>query len=150
MKQVTGIPKGNAPAPFWPNLFLYFYEEEYMPSLISSDKNQGKTFPFYKALHQWIINDGEKFERSICELYLKELELKVEHWLYHTTFLNLNITVKEGTFIYRLFDKGDSFPFSFIRMPHIESNIPQNVFFSNQRWVFKSCLFNSVPQGLHT
>ena len=48
MKQVIGIPMGNDPAPFWPNRFLYFYEEEYMPSLISSDKNQGKTFPFTK------------------------------------------------------------------------------------------------------
>ena len=101
---------GTDPAQFWPNLFLYFYEGECISSLISSDKNQGKTFPFYKALHWWIINDGGKFERSICEVYPKELELKVEHWLGHTTFLNLNVTIKEGTFIYRLFDKGDSFP----------------------------------------
>ena len=44
--------------------------------------------------------------------------------------MNLDITIKEGTFIHKLFDKGDSFPFSFVRMPHIESNIPQNIFYS--------------------
>ena len=33
-------------------------------------------------------------------------------------------------FTYNLFNKGDSFPFSFIRIPHIEINIPQNIFCS--------------------
>ena len=28
------------------------------------------------------------------------------------------------------FDKRDSFPFSVVRMPHIESNIPQSIFCS--------------------
>ena len=39
MKQAMGIPVGIDPAPFWANLFLYSYEEEYMSSLISSDKS---------------------------------------------------------------------------------------------------------------
>ena len=44
--------------------------------------------------------------------------------------MNLDITIKEGTFEYELFDKRDSFPFSTVRIPHIESNIPQNIFYS--------------------
>ena len=46
----------------------------------------------------------------------------VEHQGYQATFLNFDITVKEGTFIYKLFDKRDSFPFLIVRMPHVESN----------------------------
>ena len=38
MKQVIGIPMGIDVAPFWANPFLYSYQEEYMSSLISSDK----------------------------------------------------------------------------------------------------------------
>ena len=38
MKHVIGIPMGIDPVPFWTNLFLYFYEEESMSTLISSDK----------------------------------------------------------------------------------------------------------------
>ena len=34
------------------------------------------------------------------------------------------------TFIYQLFDKRDSFPFSIVRMSHIKSNISQNIFYS--------------------
>ena len=44
--------------------------------------------------------------------------------------MNLDIPIKEGTFIHKLFDKRDSLPFSIVRIPHIESNIPQNVFYS--------------------
>ena len=40
MKQGIGIPMGIDPALFWENLFLYFYEEEYMSLLISSDKSR--------------------------------------------------------------------------------------------------------------
>ena len=43
--------------------------------------------------------------------------------------MSLDITIKEGTFI-KLFDKRDSFPFSVVRMPHLESNIPQDIFYS--------------------
>ena len=43
---------------------------------------------------------------------------------------NLNIIIKEGTIIYKLFGKRDCFPFSIVRMSHIESNIPQNAFYS--------------------
>ena len=60
----------------------------------------------------------------ICDIYPKELELKVEHQGDYVTFLNLDITIREGTVIYNLFEKRHSFPFSVVRMSHIESNIP--------------------------
>ena len=52
------------------------------------------------------------------------------HTHTHThTFLNLDIMVKYGTFIYKLFDKRDAFPF-FVRMLCIDSNIPKSLFYS--------------------
>ena len=48
------------------------------------------------------VNDGGEFGRSICDICAKELELKVEHQGDHTAFLNSDITIKEGTFIYKL------------------------------------------------
>ena len=89
----------------------------------------------------WAINDGGEFGRSICKIYPKNLELRFKHQGDHATFLNLDITIKEETFkllvyfkllplSYKLFDKRDSFSFSVVRMPHIESNIPENIFYS--------------------
>ena len=56
-------------------------------------------------------------------MYPKELELKVKHPGDHAMFLSLEITKKEGTFIYMLFDKrnyGKQYPSKYF-------------FFSNQR-----------------
>ena len=43
---------------------------------------------------------------------------------------NLDITIKEVLFIYKLFDKRDAFPFSIVRMPYVSSNIPESIFYS--------------------
>ena len=51
-------------------------------------------------------------------------------------FLNLDITIKEGTFIYKLLDKRDSFPFSTVRIPRKESNTAQIVFNSGIKGEF--------------
>ena len=59
-----------------------------------------------------VINDSRKLSRSFCDIYPKELKFKVEHQVDHVTFLNLDINIKEGTFIYKLFHKRDLlFPF---------------------------------------
>ena len=46
------------------------------------------------------------------------------------SFLNLDITISDGIFVYKLFDKRDAFPFFIVRMPHLDSNIPRNIFYS--------------------
>ena len=33
-------------------------------------------------------------------------------------------------FVYELYDERDSLPFHFIRMPHLDSNIPESIFYS--------------------
>ena len=71
---------GTDPSPFWTNLFLYFYEEEYISSLISSDKIKARHFRTTKCFidNLCALNDGGEFGRSICDIYPKDLELKVE------------------------------------------------------------------------
>ena len=65
------------------------------------------------------------------EIYPDELELKVEHSGSHASFLNLDISIKDGIFVYKLFDKRDAFPFSIVRMPHKDSNMPESIFYSS-------------------
>ena len=57
----------------------------------------------------------------------RKLNFNVEHLVDHAKFLNLDITIGEATFIYKLFHKRDSFLFSTVRMPHLTSNIPQYI-----------------------
>ena len=38
--------------------------------------------------------------------------------------------VKDGVFVYKLFDKRDAFPFFMVRMPYNHSNTPKSIFYS--------------------
>ena len=132
LRQAIGIPMGNDPSPFWANLFLYAYEASYMSELIDLDKVKARHFHSTKRFIDDLcaLNDGGEFGRVYKDIYPNELELKVEHSGSHASFLNLDITIKEGLFIYKLFDKRDAFPFSIVRMPYVSSNIPESIFYS--------------------
>ena len=67
MKPVIGIPMGINLAPFWANPFLYSYEEEYMSSLISSDKIKVRRYHLTKRFIDdlFAINDGGEFGKSV-------------------------------------------------------------------------------------
>ena len=133
MCQVIGIPMGIDPAPFWANLFLYQYEQRYMSKLIEEDKVKARHFHSTKRFIDDLcaVNDGNLFQSVYGEIYPDELELKIEHSGSHASFLNLDISIKDGIFIYKLFDKRDAFPFSIVRMPHKNSNLPESIFYSS-------------------
>ena len=77
------------------------------------------------------INDRDEFYKSFKNIYPSQLELKLEHQGSHATFLDLDISIKDGIFVYKLFDKRDQFPFHVVRMPHECSNMPSTIFYSS-------------------
>ena len=103
-----------------------------MPELIPNDKvNVG----YFHATKRFIddlgtLNDGCVLNDIYKGIYPSELQLKVEHTGTHVTFLNLDITIKDVVFIYKLFDKRDAFSFFIVRMPYIDSNNPKSIFYS--------------------
>ena len=131
--QCIGIPMGIDPAPFWANLHLYVYESDFITSLISSDK--GRAIKFRYAIRfiddECNLNDDGEFGRSYQEIYPEELELKCEHHGTHATFLDLEIYIVDGIFVYKLFDKRNDFPFFIVRMPDLSGNIPSHVFYGS-------------------
>ena len=132
-RQSIGIPMGIDPAPFWANLYLYHYENIFINKLIRTDRYRGFKF---RNCFRFIddacnINDSGEFQRSYAEIYPKELELKCEHEGKHATFLEIDITVQDDLFVYKLFDKRDNFPFFIVRMPDLSGNIPSHVFYGS-------------------
>ena len=71
MKQTIDISMGIDPASFWVNLFLYSYEEEYMPSLTSSNKAKARHFHSTKRFIDVLcaINIRRKFGKSFLEIH---------------------------------------------------------------------------------
>ena len=117
---------GIDPAPFWANLYLYEFEKEYITSLIATDKR--KAFKFHGIFRLiddlCAINDSDEFAVSHQNNYPPELELKTEHHGSHAIFLDLDVSITDGNFVYRLFDKRDAFTFFIVRMPYLSSNMP--------------------------
>ena len=131
LKQTIGIPMGIDPAPFWANLYLHRHEYKYMRDLIRTDPRGARS---YHGCARFIddlccLNDGGQFGRSYASIYPEDLQLKCEHSGKHATFLDLDITVVDGVFVYKLFDKRDAFPFHIVRMPHRTSNMPPYIFY---------------------
>ena len=132
-KQCIGIPMGIDPAPFWANLHLYAYEYKFIKSLMSTNKRRAIRFKYATRFidDECNLNDGGEFGRSFHAICPSELELKFEHQGTHATFLDIDIKISNGIFIYKLFDKRDDFPFFIVRMPDLSGNIPNHVFYGS-------------------
>ena len=129
--QDIGIPMGIDPAPFWANLYLHRLEFKFIHKLISKDMARARKF---HACTRFIddmccINDSGEFGNSYKEIYPDDLQLKCEYRGNHATFLDLDIMIEGGVFVYKLFDKRDDFPFHIVRMPDRSSNIPSYIFY---------------------
>ena len=111
---------GSDPAPFMANLFLYYYESQFIKKY-QKENNKGvykfgNIFRFIDDLNA--INDNGEFEKNIKNIYPEELELKKENvGINDATFLDLGIDIKNKKFTYKLYDKRDDFGFPIVRMP---------------------------------
>ena len=77
------------------------------------------------------VNDGGEFESNCSNIYPEELQLGNENTDKHEArFLDLNIKIEDGKLHFGLFDKRDSFPFSFVRMPDKSSNVSSSIVYS--------------------
>ena len=123
---------GSDSAPFFANLFLYFYESKWMNELKKNDPIKARKlyniFRFIDDLNS--INDGGEFESNYLT-YPEELQLgKENNDKNQASFLDLNIKIKDGEFYFDLFDKRDSFPFSIVTMPDKSGNVPSSTVYS--------------------
>ena len=133
LRQVIGIPMGIDPAPFWANLYLYWYEQKHVSSLMKTNQANARLYKYASRSidDQCNLNDSTQFKNCCQAIYPPELQVKCEHEGQHATFLELDITVENGLFVYKLFDKRDEFPFSIVRMPDLSGNIPDHVFYGS-------------------
>ena len=124
---------GGDPAPFWANLFLFYYESKWLLEMKKTNnilaRKFGNTFRFIDDLNA--LNDGAEFQNHHLEIYPPELILKKENNNNKSaTFLDLDISIIGGKFITKLYDKRDNFSFSIVRLPHKSSNSPSKMFYS--------------------
>ena len=65
------------------------------------------------------------FGNYIKDIYPKELKLvKSNSDSCHTPFLDLDITIENGSLITKIYDKRDDFDFPIVNFPFLEGDIP--------------------------
>ena len=77
-RQIVGIPMGTNCAPLVADLFLFFFERDFMTSL--SDVMQAEIIEAFKSTSKYLdglLNiDNPYFEGMVNHIYLPELQLK--------------------------------------------------------------------------
>ena len=82
--------------------------------------------------HLCTINDDGKFCSSYKYIHAQQLELKLEHKGKHAKFLDLDITIEDNVFVYKLVE-------SFVlHVPYLSSNIPSSIFYGS---IFNSRMY---------
>ena len=60
----------------------------------------------------------------------KGVELIQKHHNTHASVLKLYIILVDQKFVYKLYDKRNSYQIFLLSMLHIDSNVPSNIFYS--------------------
>jgi hypothetical protein len=129
-RQVIGLPMGTDPAPFMANLYLFYYEFQYMKELTSTDFTTARRL--FNHTRRFIddlatINNKDHIQNNWMNIYPKELVLNKENCEDDkASFLDLDLAIsKEGTIQTKIYDKRDAFNFDIVNYPDISGNIPE-------------------------
>ena len=127
-RQTIGIPMGMCCAPLLANLFLMSYEYDFMETLEKKNKSDAKLFNFtFRYIDDLISLNNTVFESYLNQIYPPELSITKEtNSDKVASYLDLLITVKDGQFHTKLYDKRDDFNFKIVNYPYpLASNIPE-------------------------
>ena len=76
-RQMVGIPMGTNCAPLLADLFLYFYENEFLDKLIKEGKRKlaRKFNPSYRYIDDLLSFNNKRFNKFISDICPKELKI---------------------------------------------------------------------------
>ena len=125
-RQRIGIPMGTDCAPFLANLYLYSLEYEFLDKAAKKNIFFARKFSnSYRYIDDLIsFNNNNLINKYKHNIYPSQLILNKEKKSNnHTTFLDINITIKNTQIITNLYDKRDDFSFNINSFPFLASNI---------------------------
>ena len=128
-QQTIGIPMGTNCAPLLADLFLYSYEAEFVQKLLSNkQKTLAASFNFtFRYIDDVLSINNRSFHDHLHTIYPPELEIKeTTETSTSASYLDLLLSVTDGTLSTKLYDKRDDFDFRIVNFPFICSNIPES------------------------
>ena len=127
-RQTIGIPTGTKCAPLVADLFLFCYERDFMKSL--SRENQADIIEAFNSTSRYLDDllniDNIYFEHTVDRIYPAELQLnKANSFDTEALFLNLNLSISNGTASTKIYDKRDDFDFDIVNFPFLDGDVPR-------------------------
>ena len=128
-RQIVGIPMGTNSAPLVADLFLFFYERDFMLSL--SYNNQADIIEAFnstsRCLDDLLNIDNPYFEQMVGQIYPTEHQLnKANSSDTEAPFLDLNLAITNGIVSSKIYDKRDDFNFEIVRFPFLDGDVPRS------------------------
>ena len=126
-RQIVGIPMGTNCAPLVADLFCY--ERGFMLSL--SDNNQTDIIEAFNSTSRYLDDllniDNPYFEQMVGQIYSTELQLnKANSSDTEAPFLDLNLSITNGIYFSKIYDKRDDFNFDIVNFPFLGGDVPSS------------------------
>ena len=126
-QQTIGIPMGTNCAPLLADLYLHYYEAQFIQGLLKrGQKKLAQTFNHtFRYIDDVLSLNNNKFSDYLHEIYPDELEIKdTTESLHSTSYLDLLLDTHDLRLCTKLYDKRDDFNFTIVNFPFLDSNIP--------------------------
>ena len=125
-RQIVGIPMGSNCAPLVADLFLYYYERDFVKTLYQD--NQADDIEAFNSTFRYlddILNiDNPYFEGMVKQIYPPELQLnKANNTDTEAPFLDLHLSIASGFVSSKIHDKHDDFDFDIVNFPSLDRNV---------------------------
>ena len=141
-RQIVGIPMGTNCAPLVADLFLFFFERDFMTSL--SDDNQADIIEAFNSTSRYfddLLNiDNPYFEGVVNQIYPPELQLnKANTSDTEDPLFDLNLYISNGFVSSKIYEKRDDFEFDIVNFPFWIAMFPVPLLWSVYFSTYKIC-----------
>ena len=126
-RQKIGIPMGSNFSPNMANLYLHFYEQQFLNRNTPEGRIRYKNT--YRFIDDLLSLNNRDIIFDIRTIYPRFLEIKnTNNDPYRTcSFLDIDIKVVNNNFLTTVYDKRRDFNFDILGLPAFLSNIPYNM-----------------------
>ena len=119
---------GTNCAPLVADLFLFYYERDFMKDLYSD--NQADVITAFNSTSRYLDDllniDSPYFEGMVNQIYLSELQLnKANTSDTEAPFLDLHLSISNGFVSSKIYDKRDAFDFDIVNFPFLDGDVPR-------------------------
>ena len=111
------------------DLFLFFYERDFMLSL--SQDNQSNVIEAFSSASRYLDDllniDNKFFDSMVNRIYPSELQLnKANVSDTEVSFLDLHLSISGGFVKTKIYDKRDGFDFDIVNFPLLDGDVPRS------------------------